>query len=661
MADLQPPSPAPLDSGPAQPVSGKTQPAPGAPTAPESLPRQLLGLVAWVGSWLLLEALFRGRGLEDRQQLLAQLGILVVAGGFTALAVPARLNRLLTSVRFAVAQGLFLLAAVLLPALAGRAGVSLPWPLQEPFARLWGGALLALLSVSALAVAWKRRPYDAARLGFLLVHAAPALLLLGILWGRWDGFRGQARLLPGATVERLEGAAAPLPGFALRLEPAAAEMGVGPKLYAFLPGEPALGVREVGAEGATLGAHGYQVEVLRALPDAVETGQVVENLAAPAAPALQVVLGLGLEAPLVGNLFALDPARSRQDEPGGRFAVVFREAWDDRLADELRPTPARSETLELTSGDRVLRHSGKPGESWRLPGFTLRVTQVYPDFAVRPGANGAPEAFSRSGTPREPWAQLDLAPDRGPARRLLLSARHPALSDRLNAPNLPPGTTLHYLRDGEEPQRRFVLFTRNDLRVRLLEDGKVVRQEPLVLGSPFIVEKGLSVTAGGILEHSEAVYAPNPAPEQEAGRMVLHVRVRDPLGAAEERWLEPSLEPARFLGGRVGLGFREAPPAPGRPGPELVVLDALGHEQARQALAPGEDLRLRGCRILALPAAPDDPWAVRVQVAREPGLPLLAAAGISLLLGSAWMFYLKPVLKRRRAEQPKTLAAEGKP
>lgn len=640
-----PPQPSPL------PPAGT-----GAEPFHENLPRQLLALAAWAGLWLALEALFRRSGLDDRQQLAAQLGILAAGGVALALAAAQPLARLLTSVRFAVAQGVLLVGATLVAALAaapGQApGAGAPWPAQHPCDRLWFSALLALLAVSALAVTWKRRPFNLTRMGFLLVHLAPSVVLLGALWGRFEGVRARVRLEPGAAVDQLIPAPGRkpfrLPGFSLRLEPAAGAGG--PRLYAFTPGAPAAPVLPVGEAGATLAAGRFRVDLAQALPDAVETGQIAENPAAPANPALQVVLGLGLEAPLVGNLFARDPVRSRQDEPGGGFAVVFRETWDDSLPAALGPAPPRDETLELASGGRTLRHSGKAGEDWKLPGFTLKVIRIYPDFAVRPGSDGGPEAYSRSEVPREPWAQLDLVPDSGPVRRLLLSARHPALSDQLNAPNLPAGTTLHYLRTGEEAQRRFVLFTRNDQRVRLLEDGRVVRGEPLVLGRPFIVEPGRSVTASALLERAEPVFAPNPGPAQGAGHPVLRARVSEPgSGAAEERWLEPGTEPAWFLGGRVGLGFREPPPGAGAPWPELLLLDPLGHELARKALAPGEDLRLRGFRILALAPAPDDPWGFQVEVAREPGLGLMAAGCACLLLGSAWMFYLKPVLKRREA------------
>jgi hypothetical protein len=155
------------------------------------MPRQALALAGWVLLWLGLEAALGGLGLGPRRQLAAWLAALAAMGGAAALAAPGWLFRLLTSVRFAVTQGAFLIAAALLGGLA--AGAGRPGLCQG----LWFCSLLALLSASMLAVTWKRRPYTLARLGFLLVHVAPTLVLLGALWGRCSGTPGRGSWLVG--------------------------------------------------------------------------------------------------------------------------------------------------------------------------------------------------------------------------------------------------------------------------------------------------------------------------------------------------------------------------------------------------------------------------------------------------------------------------------
>lgn len=70
------------------------------------------------------------------------------------------------------------LAAVLLVLCAGITLAGVRW-----FPIL--GVLVPFLCLCALTVAWSRRPYDRARAGFLLVHLAPALIVLGLLGPRW--------------------------------------------------------------------------------------------------------------------------------------------------------------------------------------------------------------------------------------------------------------------------------------------------------------------------------------------------------------------------------------------------------------------------------------------------------------------------------------------
>jgi hypothetical protein len=644
---------APLTS----PAAAEPAPAP----FHENIPRQCLALGGWVLFWMAAEHLLRRWGLGPRHLLIAPLGVLAAA----ALGARGWLFRLATSVRFALAQGAFLIGAVLLAAVVPQRGPA-PGPrwaaaladttrCGEVFRSLWFGALLAALAASMLAVTWKRRPYPLARLGFLLVHVAPALMFLGLLWGRLAGVRTQEWLRPGATLDTLHPAEGPLPlpGFRLRLERSDLTPGdPGLRVYAWIPPAGPVAFPAQAGASAALGG-GYRMDLLQVMGNAVATGQVVESPNAPATPALRVVLGLGLPEPLVGQLLAGSPQLGRQDEPGGRFAVVFREAWDDGLLGSLRPSPPSAEQLVLESQGRALEHSARPGDSWELPGFTLKVTRIFPDFAIRPGPDGQPEAYSRSDAAREPWAQLDLAQADGRVRRLLLSAREPEVSDRLNAANLPAGITLRYRRDGEEYQRRFVVFTRRDLRIRLLQDGRILREEPLVLQRPFIVEPGLSVTPEHLIERADPVLVAGPDGNAPGRHPALRARISDPrTGAVEERWLEARLPggPApvvRFLDGKVALSYRDRLPEAGDDHSELVILDAQDRELGRKLIGPGQPLDFGGFRFRQTRGDPDDPQVAGIEAVREPGLWLIRTGFASLLLGCVWMFYLKPALKRR--------------
>jgi len=90
--------------------------------------------------------------------------------------------RFLTSVPFAALQ----LGALACVCAAGPARWL--WPLV---------ALLGLLLASTLTTAWQRRPYDRARMGFLLVHVGPALVCAGLPTSRWVLALGLACLALG--------------------------------------------------------------------------------------------------------------------------------------------------------------------------------------------------------------------------------------------------------------------------------------------------------------------------------------------------------------------------------------------------------------------------------------------------------------------------------
>jgi len=162
-------------------------PPPGGTPFHEHMPRQALALAGWAALWAGLEAWLRAGGLDGRRQVLAFLAGLALAGAAGALAARRPLFLLFTSVRFAVVQGAFLVAAVALGMAATRLDGPAALRSGQVLGSLWFGALLAVLAASMLTVTWKRRPYDLARAGFLLVHTAPALILLGALWERLQG------------------------------------------------------------------------------------------------------------------------------------------------------------------------------------------------------------------------------------------------------------------------------------------------------------------------------------------------------------------------------------------------------------------------------------------------------------------------------------------
>ncbi len=652
---------------------------------------QIAALLFWVVGWMLVESLLDRNGFKARQQVAAFAALLAGLGGTAFLLRRQACFQLLTSVPFAISQVLFMAMALVVGTLvvqqAGPADYArhygpgtlkfLAWThVTDLYHSLGFYALLSLLALSMLCVAWKRRPYPAHRLGFLLVHVSTSLILLGALWGKFSAVRAYAELRAGEPVGRFfrtKGSQADrsdayvLPGFRLRLDRFTTET-YDPefKLYAFVQPdgkggfEPHPKAFEVtpGMKGRLPLTH-LQFQVLQLLPTALEAGEFIDNPQAPEEPALRVMLGIGEPRPVVGDLFAHRSDAARRDEPGGRFAVVYQDRWTLELLDQLQPRAPKSEKLVVHSKGQTFEHDAPVGATWEHPDFTLKVLKYYPDFAIRKDEKGQPQAYSRSANPLEPWLELSFAEGGQPARRVMLSARNPDLSDQLNAPNLPQGFSLRYQRKGEETQARFVVFTRTDRTIRLVERGRVARSEPLTLNKPFLVAKGLSATAVAALEHADYVpgFTAHPDPKEalKFNRPVLRVRVWDPgSGRAEEKWLEakgPNGLPTSetFLDRRVGLVYQTRRAEPKNFHAVLVVLDEQGQELTRKTASMNDPLIFRGHWFHLSNYNPEDPRSCGVMVTRDPGFWWVCLGFGCLLLGTAWMFYLKPVLKRRAA------------
>ena len=505
----------------------------------------------------------------------------------------------------------------------------------------------------------------ARRLGILL-----GLSLMGLAWYWRHGQRvGRVELRPGETVSALHrssSAAHRAREITLPFQVCLRRFEITPtnvayRLYAYVhpdgrggfePKPQALSVKE----GTSLKlADDVRLEVERQIPDAIDQGRLQENPKGAVNPVMGVLLGLGLPEPLMGRLAARDSEHCRQDEPGGRFAVLFRETMSPQGFELLKPQAPQLERLVVLWRGQSLERPVRMGDRWMLPGLTLRTTKLYPDFAVRQGG-GDPEAYTRSSEPREPWLEVVMECPGAADRKLLLSARDPESSDRLNAPNLPAGMLIRYQRVDEEIQRRFVVFTLSDRMARLVDSGRVVRQEPWELERPFVLERGLSVTPVALMEHAELIpdFAPNPNtnltqnPAPGAARAehlqhpVIRVRLQNEQGA-DGGWLEavgtggvPTA--TTFLGGRVALVYRAEDPSPEAFRGEIAILDAAGQELVHGAIGGGRRLSYGGYVFGVDSEIADDPAALALAVGTHPWLWLWLLVLGGMLTGVAsWL------------------------
>lgn len=637
-----------------------------------------LAVLAWALAWMALETWFGRRGTGPLAQALAPVAASLLLAGGLALGAPGLGRRLAASRPL----GRLLAGAILLGLAAGwavaraRGGEVLPGgvldlPLSilatvrppDLLRSLWLEALLLPLAVQALAVARARRGELRRRPGLGLLLASPVLLAAAALGNRVGGVRATQVIPVGGTAAVFEpawpsGRPVPLKDFRVRLESLDAARRE-PAFRLETEGQASRWTARVesGQSGDLPGGLRYQVE--RLIPDALPSGQVVEDPQGPENPAVQVMLGLGSTEPLVGILFAREPEGWRRDEPQGRFAVVYRERFEPALLAALRPHPPVSQKLVLTFMGKTLEHPVQPGRTWDLPGFSLTVAGIYPDLGgLRKGADGRQELFSRSPFYRNPWLQVRLRQASGAQADLLLSARPIQDKDYADylARTLPPGMTLRYVPEGEELQDRFVLLTREDGKVRLVEDGRVTRTAELSPNRPFIVEKGLSVTL--LARYDRARFEPDFVPDPDVDvtaqseRPVLRLRVWDPAtGAADSRWLQArggDDQPvdAAFLGGRIRLAYRPKAPDPRDLAGTLSVLDPTGSELGQGPVTVGTPFTWRGHRLYLDGWLPGPPASARLLLATDPGLGLAWVGLACLVAGGIWT-----LLEVRRARQ----------
>jgi len=652
---------------------------------------QILALLCWAIAWMAVQSLLNLKGFTAKQQVTAFLAFAIALCGAAFIVRREWFHQLLTSVPFAVSQMCFMALAVVMGTVVVQdespdfyerfyglfVRKAIFWTHSADLYRsLWFYALLSLLALSMLAVAWKRRPYPAHRIGFLLVHVSTSVILLGGLWGKYSYVRAFNELRAGEPTNTFykmknmrpdPGEPYPLPDFRIQLNQFTVEQYVPEyKLYAF--------VEPNGKGGFEKNPKAYEVKpginaqlplsklhfsVEKLIPNALDAGEFVNNPNAPENPALRVMLGIGEPQPVIGDLFARREHAARRDEPGGRFAVVYQDRWSTDLLNQLRPKAPKAEKVVLTFMGKTTRHDAKVGATWDFPAFSLKVEKYYPDFAVEKDEDGNPQAYSRSTKPVEPWLELTLREPGVPPRRVMLSARNPKLSDQLNDPNLPKGLRLSYVREGEERQSRFVVFTREDHSIRLVENGRVTRSAPLQLNKPFIVEKGLSATAVATLDHAEYLPAfvshPDPKEALKFERPVLKVKIWDPgSGRSEEKWLDALgpdglPRPETFFDQKIGLIYKAKDTEPKDFRSELVVFDSMGKQLAKKIVSVNDPLIYEGHWFYQSNYNPEDPSVSGIMVVREPGLWLVYVGFLMLIVGIVWMFYLKPIIKRRDA------------
>ncbi len=194
--------------------------------------------------------------------------------------------------------------------------------------------------------------------------------------------------------------------------------------------------------------------------------------------------------------------------------------------------------------------------------------------------------------------------------------------------------------------------------VPLVGDGRRTASEPITLNKPFVIANGLSATPMELLPHADWVpdYKANPDAKEalKFDNPVIKVTLTDPdTGKSESHWLEakgPNGETpsgTTFLDGKVGLVYKQKETEPRDFRSVIVAQDREGRELARKEISVNDPLIFRGHWFYQSNYDPNDPTVSGIMVVHEPGLLITYLGFACLILGSIWMFYLKPTLKKR--------------
>lgn len=365
------------------------------------------------------------------------------------------------------------------------------------------------------------------------------------------------------------------------------------------------------------------------------------------------MLGTGTPNPLLGFLVAQDLRTQRFNDPQGRFSLLFNEEFKPRDLSRFKRSEPKSHLVQLTFAGKTFDKEFKKGSIWDFPVFKLKMVRLFNDFPFKNDPNGRPVKVETVPPElRGNWAELELITNDGQQAKILLSARNPEFSKSLNAGNLPPGLSLQYQISGEESFSNFVVFSKNDMKIRSIENGRILKESPLVLDRPFIFKNGFSATPLSLLLNArvDGKYIPNPQARPILERNpAVQVTLSDPrTGKAETVWLDGrEAKPTTFFDKKIGLIYRLKDQEARDFRSKITLLDTSGKILAQKQISVNDPLVYEGLWFYQSNYNPEDPTVSGIMVVYEPGLWVTYFGFAMIVIGTIWMFYLKPIFLKR--------------
>jgi ResB-like family len=516
----------------------------------------------------------------------------------------------------------------------------------------WFHGLFYVLAVNLVVGAVVRRRPSVRNLGFHATHLGLVLIVAGVTAGSFFGGRGMLPLQVGrgasSFLDETRMAVVPL-GFTVRLDRFDTLYHEDLILEQLSVDDPHLGRGDMGmggresplrhtvaleeglvvavtdpGSGATHTLHLEEITasagLRRTWRDAAADGdgQPVVRFS-PAFPDPRAsVEGLWL-GPGDGIYIDPDNRYKLRVEAGG----VLPDPADDGCADSQHGTFTLTGPGETQAAFAVL-----PGGRIQHAGLTGSVLEIIPDFAVGAGPRAVDDF------PRNPALRVRLTDEEGRSGDFLF------FSD----PRLKGFTTLPF--NGVEGSFDYDYWcspTGQRLRLRVDPAGTV--SGALAVGDATVV---IHEALGTAVAQTTPIPVDAGAGDQAVGHTALRLHIESPDGE-QQRWLLSDTPDGAMRLGEFAVMLAsnlERPPRDWRSHLSILEEGVVVREAVAEVNAP---VFHRGYGFYQSDADPARPDYSGLQVVRDPSWPPVKLGLWMLLLGIAWMFYIQPLLGRRRS------------
>ncbi len=615
---------------------------------------------AFVLGVLLQHAL--GNPADGRTRVLSVVVGLLGFSGVLAASMRRSLLRTVASTRFGVVSlvtlTLFCIlgtvvvqgqpASVLVSVYGGLAPVIRFLYLDDVFHSFGFSAIVGIASGSLVATVFTVKKLTMRRIGLIGAHMGSVIILAGAAVGSIWGLKGRLKMRVGEqaasfAIRKADGSTGSVPlGFTVRLDE-----------FDLLHYEPDYRLRifEIHGEdqkmvasfdpkaedtAAKLREHGVTLEGY--WPDH-EARLEVKPAAAPEGGHALAAIGLGMAGSGGETMWFFDPGEGAVESApiagGGSLAFL----WDTRRAEDLVASTASSAAkviphVIVVGTDRM---QVEPGKTYALPGGggSVKVLAAYKDFIIDPETH---EASERSDRPDNPALRIDVIDASGTSKgERWLFANFPDFAHG----EASAGPAMKYVYEG--PKAGFtggVLLVGEAGEAWTVEAGKVAARVPMAAGKPLALP-GLDVKVAAIHRSASATYS----------HSTLSDKALDPVAQVK---LEDSAESQFIMAGKAVELYGDRVLALTAKGDDVkdflsqVTVLEEGREVLTRTVEVNHPLTHGGFSLYQSEYDPDDPTFSGFEVVSDPGLPLVYAGFVIMILAVAWVIIGVPIARRLR-------------